>query len=132
MGLVNATHAEYEPEALNLFVIPLVCSSYGKHMKVILQPATRAADCYGSEQAVEAYYCNFGLNPVYEQQMTDAGLHISGRDPEGEARIIELPSHPFFMATLFVPQAHTTSTACHPFILEFCRMAVRRQEHLHI
>lgn len=130
MGLHDATHAEYEPDALNLFVIPLTCSPCGKHMKVVMQPESKAAACYQAEQAVETYYCNFGLNPAYEQQMIEAGLRITGRDTDGEARIVELTSHPFFLGTLFVPQADTSSTACHPLIFEFCRMALHRETPL--
>jgi len=35
------------------------------------------------------------MNPTYQEAIETAGLIITGRDAGGEARIIELPSHPF-------------------------------------
>jgi CTP synthase (UTP-ammonia lyase) len=49
--------------------------------------------------------------------LLEHGLVISGRDAEGEPRIVELPSHPFFVATLFVPQTSTEQP--HPLISAF-------------
>ncbi len=41
---------------------------------------------------------------------------VSGVGRGGEVRIVELPSHPFFVATLFVPQARSTADRPHPLI----------------
>lgn len=40
----------------------------------------------------------------------------SGVGGDREVRIIELPSHPFFVATLFLPQARPTTERLHPLI----------------
>ena len=66
---------------------------------------------YGSKSAFEQYYCNFGLNPKYQQRLHEAGLRIIGRDANGEARILTLPNHRFFVATLFV-MAGTRGDEC--------------------
>jgi CTP synthase (UTP-ammonia lyase) len=126
LGQKEADHGEYHPQGAELCIIPICCSPYGKHMKVMVDPMSKAAEFYGAGQAIEAYYCNFGLNPTYENELIGAGLQITGRDTEGEARIIELSDHPFFLGTLFVPQEDTSATACHPFIFEFCRAALHR------
>lgn len=52
-----------------------------------------------------------------------AGFEITGKDEKGEARIVELRSHPFFAGTLFVPQARSKPQNPHPLILAFCRAA---------
>ena len=72
---------------------------------------------------MERFYCNFGLNPEYQEQLTKDGLQITGTDQNGEARILELAIHPFFLGTLFVPQAKSELGKPHPLILEFCRTA---------
>ena len=36
-----------------------------------------------------------------------------------EVRILELPDHPFFVATLFVPQARSTEREPHPLVTAF-------------
>jgi CTP synthase (UTP-ammonia lyase) len=125
MGVRDAAHAETDPYASCLFITPLSCSLAGKVMEVNLKPESRAADIYKSTHAIEHYYCNFGLNPAYQQQLEDAGLKISGTDLSCEARIVELPEHPFFIGTLFVPQANSTMDKPHPILLELLRIASR-------
>jgi CTP synthase (UTP-ammonia lyase) len=73
---------------------------------------------------MEQYHCNFGLNPGYQDQLEKYGLEITGRDENGELRIVELPAHPFFLGTLFVPQARSTPGNPHPLIDAFCRAAI--------
>ena len=50
-------------------------------------------------------------------------LRITGADAEGEARVIELPGHPFFIGTLFVPQARSTPERPHPLVTAFVAAA---------
>jgi CTP synthase (UTP-ammonia lyase) len=110
LGFEDAAHAEYDPYASNLFITPLSCSLVGQTMQVEIEPGSRVEAIYGSRSAFEQYYCNFGLNPKVQQKLHDAGLRIVGRDANGEARILTLPKHRFFVATLFVPQLTSTPT----------------------
>jgi CTP synthase (UTP-ammonia lyase) len=126
MGLLDASHAESDPHASCLFVTPLSCSLVGKTMEVTITPGSRAAVACRLERSMEAYYCNFGLNPEYQEQLESAGLAITGQDENGEARIVELPSHPFFVGTLFVPQARSEPGNPHPLMLAFCRAAANQ------
>ena len=129
MGIREAAHAESDPYASCLFITPLSCSLVGKTMEVRVKPGTQAADIYRNTRATERYYCNFGLNPAYQDQLAGAGLEISGTDQAGEARIMELPSHPFFIGTLFVPQANSAIGKPHPIVLAFLRFAARRHRY---
>jgi CTP synthase (UTP-ammonia lyase) len=47
----------------------------------------------------------------------------SGVGGDGEVRIIELPEDPFFLATLFVPQARSTAARPHPLLVAFVAAA---------
>jgi CTP synthase (UTP-ammonia lyase) len=123
MGLADATHAESDPYASCLFVTPLSCSLMGKTMEVTIKSGSKAAAAFQAERSMEAYYCNFGLNPQYQEQLEAAGLAITGTDPDGEARIVELASHTFFIGTLFVPQARSKPGGPHPLMLAFCEAA---------
>ncbi|WP_321473115.1 hypothetical protein [uncultured Paludibaculum sp.] len=123
MGLREASHAGSDPYASCLFVTRLSCSLVGQSMEVSITPGSRAAKVLGSETTTEAYYCNFGLNPEYQQALAVAGLRISGVDQEGAARIVELPGHRYFLGTLFVPQARSKPGAPHPMVVELCRAA---------
>jgi hypothetical protein len=71
----------------------LTKSSLGQLWK----PGSKAAQICRSTQAIEKYYCNFGLNPAYQGKLERAGLEISGGDPFGETRVMELPGHSFFL-----------------------------------
>ena len=49
----------------------------------------------------------------------DHGLSVSGVGADGEVRVVELADHPFFMATLFLPQARSTRATPHPVLAGF-------------
>jgi CTP synthase (UTP-ammonia lyase) len=123
LGLEDAADAEYDPYASNLLITPLSCSLVGQTMQVEIEPGSRVEAIYGSTSAFEQYYCNFGLNPDYQQRLDDAGLRIVGRDANGEARILTLPKHRFFIATLFVPQLTSSPDHPHPMIRAFFETA---------
>ena len=98
----------------------------------MLVPRTRAARLYGVFEATEPYYCSYGVNPDYRLQFEASGLRVSGVGSEGEIRIVELPEHPFFVATLFLPQARSMPASPHPLLIGFaaavaaCRAARAR------
>jgi len=122
----DAASEEYTNVGAPLFISRLSCSLIGNLMPVRLEAGSRARDAYGSDHAVERYYCNFGLNSRWEPPLTSAGLLITGRDSDGHARIIELRSHPFFIATLFVPQTSSAIHSPHPLIRTFAVTAGER------
>ena len=97
-------------------ITPLACSLVGQQQSVALVPGTRAARLYGVTSALEPYYCNYGVNPDYLQRLQDGGLTVSGIGEQGEIRIVELRDHPFFVATLFLPQARSTAASPHPLL----------------
>lgn len=87
---------------------------------VRVKPGSRASRIFRQERIAEEYFCNYEVNRDYEDRLETAGLRIVGRGEAGEARIVELPEHRFFIATLFQPQL--TSVAAgrpHPLLLEY-------------
>lgn len=107
-------------------ITSLACSLVGQHQPVVIAPGTLAARLYGVTHVTEPYYCNYGLNPSYRDMLERAGLIVSGAGADGEARIVELTSHPFFLATLFVPQAQSAPGRPHPVLAGFVAVATRR------
>lgn len=106
-------------------VTPLACSLVGQTHPVTLVPGTLAARLYGGVETIEDYYCNYGVNPDYRVRLEQGGLRVSGVGAEGEIRIVELPSHPFFVATLFLPQTRSTAAAPHPLLSAWAAAAAR-------
>jgi CTP synthase (UTP-ammonia lyase) len=121
LGLDDAQHAEYDPDASRLFVTPLTCEVAGRTMDVTLDPACRLYG--GAAEVQEQYYCNFGLNPDYREQLDAAGFRITGVDADGDARVFELDGHPFYVATLFVPQMRSQPERPHPVVSAFVAAA---------
>jgi hypothetical protein len=126
-GIPEAASEEYSSDRTALLISRLECSLYGKQLPISLVPGSMAARFYGAGLVHERYYCNFGLNPVYESLLEKSGLIFSGRDDTNEVRVVELDTatHPFFMATLFIPQVGSKAGAPHPLIHAFTLAAVR-------
>jgi CTP synthase (UTP-ammonia lyase) len=106
-------------------ITPLACSLVGQQQTVIIAPDSRAARLDGSGEATEDYYCNYGVNPDYHRLLEAGGLRISGRGIAGEIRIVEIPDHPFFLATLFLPQARSAPVKPHPLIRGYAAALAR-------
>lgn len=125
LGFCDAAHAEYDPYASRLFINELACSLVGRTMDLSLQAESRVAAAYGTLTAREQYYCNFGVNADFVAMLDSDCLKMVGSDSEGEARILEHRSHPFFVGTLFVPQISSRPGSPHPLVVAFLNAAVR-------
>ena len=116
LGIRDAEHAETSPGAPRLAVTPLSCSLAGQSHPVRILPGTRAAALYRSEETVEPFFCTYGLNPEYRAPLEACGLRVSGLGEDGVVRVLELEGHPFFLGTLYVPQAASRPGAPHPIL----------------
>jgi CTP synthase (UTP-ammonia lyase) len=116
-GITDAAHAETDPDADELIVVPLQCSLYGETRQVEPVTGTRLAAICGDAPFTGFHWCGYGLSPGVEAQLQGAGVVISARAADAGAEAIELPDHPFFVATAFQPQVGaSTSDALHPLI----------------
>lgn len=129
LQLEDAAHAEYDPYASRLVVTPLSCSLVGQTLQIhIRAPHSKTAQALQTDRLTAQYYCNFGLNPDYQTQLHEQGFEVVGVDDDGEARILELANHPFFVATLFVPQTSSTAAHPHPLISGFLQQVKASME----
>ena len=78
---------------------------------------------YKKEKVKEKFNCKYGFNEAYHKEMNAQNLKIVGVDDNGDARIVELSDHRFFVATLFLPQSSSSSEKPHPLIAEFLNAA---------
>jgi CTP synthase (UTP-ammonia lyase) len=102
----------------------------GQSQTITLRPGSRAALLYGgASETTEDYYCNYGVNPEYRPRLEDGGLRVSGVGGEGEIRIVELADHPFFLGTLFLPQARSKAWRPHPLIAGFASAVAAARSH---
>lgn len=119
LGVADAEHEETAPEASTLFISRLACSLVGRTMTIQLARGSKLAGIYGRASAQEEYLCNFGVNPEHEQVLRSGPLMPAASDAEGAIRAVELPGHPFFIGTLYLPQHRSTPTQPHPVVTAF-------------
>lgn len=124
LGFDNAEHEESNPHAPRLFISRLSCSLAGRTMTISLAPGSLLGRVYGRSQVREQYYCNFGVNPEYVEVLRKGPLRVAASDAEGVVRAVELPEHPFFVGTLFLPQMNSTPAAPHPLVRGFIQAAL--------
>ncbi len=124
LGFREAQSAEYDPDASTLFITELARPLAGRSTRVNLAPGSRAAAIYGALSAKERYECDFGINPDCVDPLREGPVRFTGADSDGELRVLELPDHPFFMGTLFAPQARSTPAQPHPLVTAFLKAAL--------
>lgn len=99
---------------------------------ITLKPGSLLHSIYKAEQVEEEFFCNYEVNAAYVPRFEAAGLALTAFGAGGELRAVELPGHPFFLATLFQPQLSSTPAQPHPIVLAFLRAAQRlRQARRH-
>lgn len=125
-GISDASHAEESPDGARLVITPLSCSLVERSGEIHLQGGSRIRKICGVEVLHEGFHCNYGVDAGYELELEGAGLSITGRGPEGEPRAVELPEHPFFLATLFQPERAAVEECCHHLVRAFARAAMER------
>ncbi len=125
LGVADAEHEETSPGAPQLAVTALACSLAGQDHLVRLFPGSRIAALYRAEETVEPFFCRYGLSEAHRPALQQHGLVVSGADELGEPRVLELAGHPFFIATLYVPQARSRPGEPHP-VIEGLVAAARR------
>jgi CTP synthase (UTP-ammonia lyase) len=123
LGIEEADHEESNPEASELAIVRLPVSLADHEHEVYFAPDSRVAAVYGASAAVEPFFCSFGLNPEYRSRIEDCGLVVSGTGADGAARVLEIPEHTFFIATLYVPQARYKPDDPHPLVTAFVAAA---------
>lgn len=135
-GLHGAHSTEFDADTPHPVVAMLdeqrKVTSYGGTMRLgafecYLQPETLARRCYGQEVIYERHRHRYEVNNEYRSRLGQSGLRFSGQSPNGQlVEIIEVPDHPFFLATQFHPEFKSRPTRPHPLFAEFVASACRR------
>ena len=85
--------------------------SYPCHLK----EGTLAAEIYGTLEINERHRHRYEFNNDYREELTEAGLVLSGLSPDGHlVEMIELPGHPWFVAGQFHPELKSRPNKAHP------------------
>jgi len=128
-GLKDANSSEFNPAAEHRIIFKLReltgVEEMGGTMRLgawecVLQPGSLAAKAYGVTEISERHRHRYEFNREYEALATGAGLRISGTTPDQTyVEIVELPSHPYFLACQFHPEFKSKPLEPHPLFREF-------------
>jgi CTP synthase len=94
---------------------------------VHLQEGSLASKVYGSADIVERHRHRYEVNTQYHERLEKAGLSISGLSAqEGLCEMVELPGHPWFVASQFHPEFTSTPRNGHPLFKAYIEAALVR------
>jgi CTP synthase len=88
-----------------------------------LKPGSLARMLYGKESIFERHRHRYEFNNHYLDELSANGLSFSGFSADGLVEFIELPSHPWFVASQFHPEFTSTPRDGHPLFTGFVRAA---------
>jgi CTP synthase len=133
-GLAQASSTEVDPDAEHKIIYKLQdllgIDEMGGTMRLgsyvcQLQPGSRAAAVYAAHEISERHRHRYEFNKEYESCLTQGGLSISGKTPDGKfVEIAEIPEHPWFVAVQFHPEFKSKPLAPHPLFKDFVRASL--------
>ena len=97
-----------------------------------LEEGSLARRVYGGRDEIsERHRHRYEVNPEYRQTLGEGGMRFSGVSPDGElVEMVELPDHPFFLATQFHPELKSRPNRPHPLFGAFVAAARARRDLL--
>ena len=139
-GLEGAHSREFDETCAHPVVIYLKEQEYvtelGGTMRLgaypcVLAEGSLAAQLYGTPEISERHRHRLEVNNAFRETLESCGLRFSGTSPQGDlVEIIELPEHPFFIASQFHPEFRSRPNRAHPLFRGFIEAALARQDKL--
>lgn len=91
-----------------------------------LQANSKVRELYGQDTIIERHRHRYEVTPDFVERLQTAGLVVSGRSIDGRlVEMIELPSHPWFVASQFHPEFTSTPRGGHPLFNGFIDAAMQ-------
>ena len=91
--------------------------------KVLLKSGSHAARTYGREEIYERHRHRYEVNNNYRERLEKAGLSFSGVSVDDLVEMVEIPSHPWFIASQFHPEFTSNPRDGHPLFTSFISAA---------
>lgn len=90
-----------------------------------LEKGSKAYEIYGTEMISERHRHRYEFNNQYIDEFRKAGMIPTGFNPEtGLVEIVEIPEHPYFVASQFHPEYKSTVMHPHPLFIAFVKAAM--------
>jgi CTP synthase len=121
---LEAGSSEFDPDVphpvIDLMLEQRSRSKMGGTMRLgsypcVLEEGTLAHNLYGVSEIGERHRHRWEVNNAYRETLEENGMVISGLSPDGDlVEIVELPDHPFFIASQFHPELKSRPQRAHP------------------
>src|ERR687895_1297066 len=135
-GMDGANSTEFDPETpfpvIDLLPEQKEVRDMGGTMRlgadpVKLHDGTRAREIYGDAVIYERPRHRYEVNNFLRKRLEHAGLVFSGTSPDDRlVEVIELPEHPFFVASQYHPEFKSRPLRPQPLFREFVGAALER------
>src|SRR5688572_30794931 len=134
-GMEGANSAEFDPETpfpvVDLLPEQKEVSDLGGTMRlgadpVKLHEGTRAREIFGEAVIYKRHRHRYEVNNMLRRRLEDEGLVCGGTSPDERlVELIELPDHPFYVASQFHPEFNSRPNRPEPLFREFVGAAAR-------
>lgn len=95
----------------------------------VLEEDSEAYELYGQKIIHERHRHRYEVNNYYRSDLTKHGMKFSGLSPDGRiVEMIEIPSHPWFVATQAHPEFKSRPNRPHPLFKGFLGAALKHKE----
>jgi CTP synthase len=132
----GANSAEFDPETpypvVDLLPEQKEVSDLGGTMRLGADPVklhddTRAREIFDEPVIYKRHRHRYEVNNMLRKRLEEEGLVASGTSPDERlVEIIELPDHPFFVASQFHPEFNSRPTRPEPLFRDFVGAAATR------
>ena len=132
----GANSTEFDPETpfpvIDLLPEQKEVADMGGTMRLGADPiklheSTRVRDAYGEAVVYERHRHRYEVNNFLRRRLEGAGLRFSGTSPDERlVEVIEIPEHPFFVASQYHPEFKSRPERPAPLFREFVRAALAR------
>ncbi len=135
-GMDGANSTEFDPETpypvVDLLPEQKEVSDMGGTMRLGADPVkihegTRAREIFGEAVIYKRHRHRYEVNNMLRRRLEDEGLVAGGTSPDERlVEIVELPDHPFYLASQFHPEFNSRPTRPEPLFRDFVGAAAER------
>ena len=139
LGFYDAHSAELKPDTTHpvIHIMPdqIGIEDIGGTLRLgsypcVLDKTSKAYELYGREEIKERHRHRYEVNNDYREALTSHGMKLSGLSPDGNiVEMIEIPEHPWFIATQAHPELKSRPNRPHPLFKGFIEAALNYQNN---
>ena len=95
----------------------------------IIAEGTTMERCYGANEISERHRHRYEFNNDYRDILTENGLVLSGKSPDGRLiETVELTDRPFYVGVQYHPEFKSRPNKAHPLFKGFIEAALKKHE----